>query len=45
MKRTKTRITGAVILILGLAIALTGVFGFDRRSRGYALCRSLRQGE
>ena len=27
MKRTKTRIAGAVILILGLAIALTGVFG------------------
>ncbi len=38
MKRTKTRITGAVILILGLAIALTGVFGSiaDREDTPFA---------
>ena len=38
MKRTKTRITGAVILILGLAIALTGVFGSiaDREGTPFA---------
>ena len=39
MKRTKTRIAGAVILILGLAIALTGVFGSIAEREGTPLSR------
>ena len=39
MKRTKTRIAGAVILILGLAIALTGVFGSIAEREGTPFSR------